>query len=91
MVSAGLFLDSELVSTAADAALQCFAAPEQDAASLDSLMQSASAASDVFMLGALTYEVLVGKHAFLVKDDGLGRARRWQVQSTRVHLFRRNK
>ena len=59
--------------------MQPFAAPEQDSASLDSLVQSASAASDVFMLGAITYEVLVGKHAFPAKDDGIGRARRWQV------------
>ena len=59
--------------------MQRFAAPEQDTASLDSLVQSASAASDVFMLGALTYTMLVGKHAFPAKDDGLGRARRWQV------------
>lgn len=59
--------------------MQRFAAPEQDPSSLDSLVQSASAASDVFMLGALTYEMLVGKHAFPAKDDGIGRARQWQV------------
>jgi len=62
-----------------EADMQRFAAPEQDCSSLDTLVQSASAASDIFMLGALTYEVLVGKHAFPMKDDGIGRARRWQV------------
>lgn len=65
--------------------MQRFAAPEQDCSSLDSLVQSASAASDIFMLGVLTYEVLVGKHAFPMKDDGIGRARRWQV----LHALRR--
>lgn len=59
--------------------MQRFAAPEQDCSSLDSLVSSASAASDIFMLGVLTYEVLLGKHAFPLKDDGMGRARRWQV------------
>ncbi len=77
--AAGLFLASQLSSADTHADMQRFAAPEQNAASLDDLMQSASAASDVFMLGALTFEMLVGKHAFPAKDDGLGRARRWQV------------
>ncbi|DBA84289.1 TPA: hypothetical protein ACH3X2_006343 [Trebouxia sp. C0005] len=75
---AGLFLPSQLSSVQSEADLQRFAAPEQDCSSLDTLVQSASAASDVFMLGAMTYEVLVGKHAFPVKNDGIGRARRWQ-------------
>ena len=76
---AGLFLHSQLSSVQSEADMQRFAAPEQDCSSLDSLVQSASAASDIFMLGVLTYEMLVGKHAFPVKDDGIGRARRWQV------------
>ncbi len=73
-------MPSQLSSVQSEAEdMQRFAAPEQDCSSLDSLVQSASAASDIFMLGVLTYEVLVGKHAFPVKDDGIGRARRWQV------------
>ena len=75
---AGLFLPSQL-SVQSEADMQRFAAPEQDCSSLDSLVSSASAASDTFMLGVLTYEVLLGKHAFPLKDDGIGRARRWQV------------
>lgn len=67
--------------------MQRFAAPEQDPSSLDSLVQSASAASDVFMLGALTYEMLVGKHAFPAKDDGIGRARQWQVLQAPICLL----
>ena len=77
---AGLFLPSQLSSIQSETEdMQRFAAPEQDCSSLDGLVQSASAASDIFMLGVLTYEVLVGKHAFPMKDDGIGRARRWQV------------
>jgi len=76
---AGLFMPSQLSSVQSEADMQRFAAPEQDCSSLDTLVQSASAASDIFMLGVLTYETLVGKHAFPVKDDGIGRARRWQV------------
>ena len=73
-------MPSQLSSVQSEAAdMQRFAAPEQDCSSLDSLVQSASAASDIFMLGVLTYEVLVGKHAFRMKDDGIGRAGRWQV------------
>ena len=67
--------------------MQRFAAPEQDPSSLDSLVQSASAASDVFMLGAVTYQMLVGQHAFPAKEDGIGRARRWQVLQSPICLL----
>ena len=75
----GLFLPSEVSTPEAQSALQLIAAPEQDTASLESAVQSASAASDIFMLGGVTYEMLVGNPAFGAKDDGLGRAKRWQV------------
>lgn len=78
----GLFLSSQVDSPERDAALQRIAAPEQDAASLDSAVQSATAASDIFMLGAVTYEALVGKPAFPAKSDGLNRGGRWQVQQS---------
>ena len=61
------------------------AAPEQDVSSLRSAVQSASPASDIFMLGAVTFEALVGKPAFLAKNDALGRGKRWQVQNVSHH------
>ena len=75
----GLFLPSEVSTAEAESALQRIAAPEQDATSIGSAVQSASAASDMFMLGAVTYEMLVGNPAFGAKDDCLGRAKKWQV------------
>lgn len=81
----GLFLSSQVDSPERDAALQRIAAPEQDAVSLDSAVQSATAASDIFMLGAVTYEALVGKPAFPAKSDGVIRGGRWQVQHSHHH------
>ena len=83
LLAAGLFVSSQVSTPETEAALQRIAAPEQDATSLDTAAQSASTASDMFMLGGVTYEMVVGKPAFPAKDDGLGRARRWQV--TFVH------
>ena len=81
----GLFLSSQVGSPERDAALQRIAAPEQDVSSLESAVQSASAASDIFMLGAVTYEALVGKPMFPAKTDALGRTGRWQVQQSQHH------
>lgn len=81
----GLFLSSQVDSSERDAALQRIAAPEHDAVSLDSAVQSATAASDIFMLGAVTYEALVGKPAFPAKNDGVIRGGRWQVQQSHHH------
>lgn len=78
-------MSSQVDSPERGAALQRIAAAEQDAASLDSAVQSATAASDIFMLGAVTYEVLVGKPAFPVKSDGVIRGGRWQVQISHHH------
>ena len=77
---AGLFLSSQVGSPEGNAALQRIAAPEQDVSSLGSAVQSASAASDIFMLGAVTYQALVGKPAFPANTDALGRGGRWKVQ-----------
>lgn len=65
--------------------MQRIAAPEQDASSLQNVVQSATAASDVFMLGGVTYEALVGKPAFPVKSDSPSRGGRWQVPYSHHH------
>lgn len=70
-------MPSSLSDTEQLAALQHYAAPEQTNTSADALTASASAATDVFALGMLTYHMVVGKDAFPAKEDALGR--RWQV------------
>ncbi|KAL3158083.1 hypothetical protein ABBQ32_011687 [Trebouxia sp. C0010 RCD-2024] len=75
---AGLFLSSQVSGPEGTAAMQRNAAPEQDTSSLESAVQSATAASDIFMLGGVTYEALVGRPAFPAKSDALSRGGRWQ-------------
>lgn len=75
---AGLFLPFHLSNAEQVTALQHYAAPEQTDTSLDALATSASAATDVFALGLLTYTMIVGKDAFPARQDGLGR--RWQAR-----------
>lgn len=82
---AGLFLSSQVSSPETGTALQRIAAPEQDVSSLDSAVQSACAASDIFMLGGVTYEALVGKPVFPTQSDALGRGGKWQVQNSHHH------
>lgn len=77
--AAGLFLSSQVSGPEGTAAMQRNAAPEQDTSSLESAVQSATAASDIFMLGGVTYEALVGRPAFPAKSDALSRGGRWQV------------
>lgn len=83
--AAGLFLSSQVSQLEGTAAMQRIAAPEQDASSLESAVQSASAASDIFMLGCVTYEALVGQPAFPGKSDALSRGGKWQVPYSHHH------